>query len=89
MERNRAVLESPSAVKPSTNTYWKLSGMISSVNTWIPQVERDTRDGSSVKIRIKYTGTILDSINITVVKQRQRSRIYFSAFFTLSTAFAP
>ena len=62
MDKNRAVLESPRAVKPSTNTYWKLRGMISSVNTWMPQVDRDTRDGSLVKILIKYPGTILERI---------------------------
>lgn len=62
--------------------------MISIVNAPIPHVERETRDGSSVKILLKYPGTTLEHKHHGCKTKTQQQNIYFR-FFTLSTALAP
>ena len=79
----------PSAVSPSTITYWKLSGTIIKVNALIPHIARFSYSGLSVKIRTKYCGATLEIRNITDVKQKHSISTQKNVFRIRSGLFAP
>ena len=88
-ERLRDVFVIPSAVSPSTITYWKLSGTIISVNARMPQTASSPYSGLSVKILTKYWGMILEMRNITAVKQKHSISTQKNVFRIRSGLFAP
>ena len=52
-ERARAVLVRSRAVRESTKTYWKLSGIIIRVNVWMPHTEKSMYSGTEVNSSTK------------------------------------
>ena len=88
-ERNRDRLVIPSAVRLSTNTYWKLRGMIIMVKARIPHTESSIYSALSVNIPAKAAGRKRETKNMKVVNPIHKSRTHRMIFLIRSGLLAP
>ena len=79
----------PSAVKLSTNAYWKESGITPIINTRMPHTERSAISAFLVKRLTKGAAANSETTVINVVNTRQAIVIHISARFTSAPFFAP